>query len=212
MTDVVLKFDYIDDEVLWPEVRGGKLVSGWVKAVSGIDRPLLNVTRIKKVYVGPFDGKLYILYDAESVERYSKYMAPLPPLAVELDYDVYPEKIYNGDCICKIYRFAINALYEEERFIQKLLGVEVELEHVLSNASYPLNFTMLPVNVMLYTRRITGIAVKEKPRFKLCKEEDTYDGKYVVLADETGFSLYRIKSDVDTWRLVAQLKRLGHED
>jgi len=49
MTDVVLKFDYIDDQIQWPEFSGGKMVVGWVMAISGIDRPLLNVARIKKV-------------------------------------------------------------------------------------------------------------------------------------------------------------------
>jgi hypothetical protein len=94
-------------------------------------------------------------------------------------------------------------LYEEERFIKKLLDVEAEAEHSLSNASYPLNFTLIPVDIVLYTRRIGGIAVVENPRFKLCKDEDTYWGKYVVLADETGFSLFRIKDDAD----IPQLKK-----
>ena len=205
MTEVVLRFDYIDDEVMWPEVSGGRIVSGWVRAVAGVEWPLLNVVRIKKVYV--FDGKLYILYDAESVERYSKYVAPLPSLAVELDYDIYPENIYNGDCMCKIYRFAISALYEEERFIRKLLGVEAELEYILSDASYPLNFTMVPVNITLYTKRIDSIAVVENPRFKFCKEENTYEGKYVVLVDKIGYSLYRIKDDVDVAQLRRKLKK-----
>jgi len=194
-TDVVLKFDYIDDEILRPELRNGELVGGWVKAVSGIDRPLLNVARIKKIYA--YDGKLYVLYDAESVEGYSKYIAPLPPLAVELDYDIHPEPINDGDCTCRIWRFSISALNEEERFIRKLLGVEAELEADLSWASYPLNFTMIPVSITLYTRRITAIAVVKNPKFRLCREESTYRGKYVVLANGSGYSLYRIKGDVD---------------
>ena len=95
-----------------------------------------------------------------------------------------------------------------------MLGVEVELEHSLSNASYPLNFTVLPLGIALYTRRIDGIAVVENPRFRLCKDEDTYWGKYVVLADETGFSLYRIKDDTDISELKKRLlERLrGYED
>jgi len=205
MTDVVLKFDYIDDQIQWPEFSGGKMVVGWVMAISGIDRPLLNVARIKKVYA--YGGKLYVLYSAESAERYSKYAAPLPPLAVELDYDIYPEKIQDSGCVCKIWRFSISALYEEERFIRKLLGVEAEMEHSLSDASYPLNFTMVPVDITLYTKRIDGIAVVENPRFKFCQEENTYEGKYVVLADKTGYSLYRIKDDVDVAQLRRKLKK-----
>jgi len=201
MTNVILRFDYVDDEIQWPEFSVGKIVAGWVTAVAGIRRTLLNVMRIKKVYA--YDGKIYVMYDAESVDRYSAYMAPLPPLAVELDFDVHYQQLYGDGCTCKIWRLSINTLYEEERFIKRLLDVEVELEHSLTNASYPLNFAMLPIDVMLYTRHFDGIAVVENPRFRLCRDEDTYHGKYVVLADETGFSLYRIKDDVD----ISQLKK-----
>jgi len=202
MTDVVLKFDYIDDEVMWPEFAVGRLRVGWVRAVSGIRRALLNVVRIKRIYV--YDGKLYVLYDAEDVQRYGQYLAQLPPLAVELDHEVYYERLHDGSCTCKIWRLSINSLYEAELFIKKLLDVEVELEHSLSNASYPLNFAMLPIDIALYTKRINGIAVVENPQFKLCKDENTYWGKYVVLADETGFSLYRIiKDDID----ISELKK-----
>jgi hypothetical protein len=194
----VLKFDYIDDEILRPEHKNGELVSGWVRAASGINRPLLNIARIKKIYA--YDGKLYVLYDAdaENVEDYSRYTAPLPPLAVELDYNIHLEPIYgDGGCACKIWRLSISALNEEEKFIRKLLGVEAELEADLPWTSYPLNFTMIPVNITLYTRRITAIAVVKNPKFRLCREESTYRGKYVVLADGSGYSLYRIKGDVD---------------
>ena len=201
MTEVALGFDYIDDEIHWPEFNDGKMVVGWVTAVADIRRVLLNVTRIKKVYA--YGGRIYVIYDAESVDRYSKYIAPLPPHAVELDFDIHYQQLYGDGCTCKIWRFSISALYEEERFIRKLLDVEVELEHSLPNASYPLNFAMLPIDIALYTRRIDGIAVVENPQFKLCKDENTYWGKYVVLADETGFSLYRIKDDVD----VSQLRK-----
>ena len=34
--------------------------SRWIKAISGISRPLLNIARMKKLYV--FDGRLYVLY------------------------------------------------------------------------------------------------------------------------------------------------------
>ena len=209
--NMILRFDYIDDEIMWPEFGAdGRLLTGWVRAVSGIRRTLLNVVRIKRIYA--YGGKLYVLYDAEDVQRYGQYLAPLPSLAVELDYDIHYEKINSGSCTCKIYRFAISDLYEEERFIQKLLGVEVELEHVLSPASYPLNFTVIPVDVILYTRHITGIAVVENPKFRFCKDENVYEGKYVIITDGAGFSLYRIKSDVDMPHLVAELGKLwGHE-
>jgi len=213
MTDVVLKFDYIDDEIQGPEFdASGRMRVGWVTAFAvGNRRTLLNVARIRKVYA--YGGQLYILYDAENVERYSQYLAQLPPLAVELDFDVHYQRLYDGDCACKIWRFSISTLYEEERFIKKLLGVEAEMEHSLPDASYPLNFTLIPVNIMLYTKRIDGIAVVKNPRFKSCNDEDTYEGKYVVFADETGFSLYRIKNDVDIKQLKKRLLKnlLGHE-
>jgi hypothetical protein len=212
MTEVVLKFDYIDDEIHWPEFSGGRMVVGWVTAVADIRRVLLNVARIKKVYA--YGGKIYVIYDAESVDRYSKYIAPLPPHAVELDFDIHYQRLYGDGCTCKIWRFSISTLYEEERFIKKLLDVEVEMEHSLSNASYPLNFTLIPVDIVLYTKHIDGIAVVENPRFRQCKDEDTYHGKYVVLAeDETGFTLYRIKDDVDISQLKKRLlERLQYED
>jgi len=202
MTDVILRFDYIDDEVMWPEFDAGdRLRVGWIKAASGVRRALLNVVRIKRIYA--YDSKLYVLYDAEDVQRYARYLAQLPPLAVELDHEITYERLHDSSCTCRMWRLSINSLYEEERFIKKLLGVEVEMEHSLPNASYPLNFAMLPIDIALYTRRIDGIAVVENPQFKLCKDENTYWGKYVVLADETGFSLYRIKDDVD----VSQLRK-----
>jgi len=211
MTKVVLKFNYIDDEIQWPEFNGGKMVSGWVTAVAGSRRVLLNVIRIKRIYA--YGGDIYVVYNAESVDRYSKYVAPLPPLAVELDFDIHYQQLYSdGGCTCKIWRLSINSVYEEERFIKKLLDVEVEMEHTLSNASYPLNFTMLPIDVTLYMKHIGGIAVVKNPRFRLCNDGDAYRGKYVVLADETSFSLYRIKGDVDISQMKKRLlERLQYE-
>jgi hypothetical protein len=211
MVDVVLRFDHIDDEVRWPMFSGGKMVAGWVEAAAGIRRTLLNAVRIRKIYA--FDGRLYVLYDAEDAQRYGRYLAPLPPLAVELDYDIYPEKIRGDECTCRIWRFSVSGLYEEERFIRKLLGVEAEPEYDLSNASYPLNFTLIPVDITLYMKHIDGIAVVENPRFKQCDGRDTYEGKYVVLADEVGFSLFRIKGDVDNMLQLKKrlLKTLGYE-
>jgi len=193
MVDVVLKFDYIDDEIWEPEVdEKGNVKRGWVKAVSGINRPLLNIARIKRLYV--FGGKLYVLYDAENIERYSKYMTPLPPLAVELDYEVYPDR--NGDC--KIWRFSINTTYEVERFLERL-GVEVELEHVMPQDVRPVNFSLTPVDVTLYSHRIVGIAMVDDPQFVGPGGASTYEGRYVVVQDDFGgYSLYRvIKGDVD---------------
>jgi hypothetical protein len=196
MTDVILRFDYIDDEIMWPEFRGGRLISGWVRAVSGIRRVLLNVVRIKKVYA--YDGKLYVLYDAEDVQRYGQYLAQLPPLAVELDHEIYYERVYDGDCTCKIWRLSISTLYEEERFLQKL-GAEVELEHLLPVDVWPVNFSIIPVDITLYTKRIRGIAVVKNPQFEgRGYEKTTYEGRYVILVDEYGgYALFRIKSDVD---------------
>jgi len=200
--NMILRFDYIDDEIMWPEFGAdGVLKVGWVRAVSGIRRTLLNVVRIKRIYA--YGGKLYVLYDAEDIQRYGQYLAPLPSLAVELDHEINYERLRDGSCICRIWRLSISTLYEEERFIKKLLDVEVEMEHSLSNASYPLNFTLMPADIALYTKYLNGIAVVENPRFKLCSDENTYHGKYVVLVDEVGFSLYRIKDDVD----ISQLKK-----
>jgi muconolactone delta-isomerase len=200
MTDVVLAFDYIDDEIRWPEfdIRG-RLRAGWVKVAAGVDRPLLNVVKIKKVYA--FGGKLYVLYDAEDVQRYEKYLAQLPPLAVELDYEMYQDSLYDGDCTCKMWRFSINTLYEEERFLQKLLGAEVELAHFLPQDAQPVNFSIIPIDVMLYANHIKGIAVVENPQFK-GSGEDVYKGKYVVLADSYGYALFRIKDDEELKKLV----------
>jgi hypothetical protein len=197
MTDVILKFDYIDDEILWPEFAGGRIKTGWVKAVSGIRNPLLNVARIKRLYV--FDGKLYVLYDVEAVERYSKYMASLPPLAVELDYEIYPEEIDDRNCTCKIWRFLIDATYEVERLLKSLLGVDVEMEHSMPPDVQPANFATAPVDIALYRTRIVGIAVVENPRFVgVGREESTYEGRYVAVQDDFGgYTLYHIKDNTD---------------
>ena len=196
MTDVILRFDYIDDEIMWPEFDAdGRLRVGWVRAVSGIRRTLLNVVRIKRIYA--YDGKLYVLYDAEDIQRYGQYLAYLPTHAIELDYEIYYERLRDGDC--KIWRLSIGTLYEEERFIQKLFGVEVELEHILPQDMWPVNFSIIPLDVTLYTKRIRGIAVVKNPQFGDRRGGKTaYEGRYVVLVDEYGgYALYRIKNDVD---------------
>jgi len=49
MTDVILRFDYIDDEVMWPEFDAeDRLKVGWIKATSGVRRMLLNVSQLRK--------------------------------------------------------------------------------------------------------------------------------------------------------------------
>jgi hypothetical protein len=195
MTDVILRFDYIDDEIMWPEFdTGGRLRVGWVRAVSGIRRALLNVVRIKRIYA--HDGKLYVLYDAEDIQRYGQYLAYLPTPAVELDHEIYYERLHDG---CKIWRLSISTLYEEERFIQKLFGVEAEPEHLLPQDVWPVNFSIIPLDITLYTKRIRGIATVENPQFGDRRGgKTTYEGRYIVLVDEYGgYALYRVKNDVD---------------
>jgi len=195
MAGVILKFDYIDDEIWEPEVdEKGNVKRGWLKAVSGIRRPLLSIERIKRLYV--FGGKLYVLYDAPNAESYSEYAAQLPKLAVELDYKIAVERTYCGECTCRGYRFVINAMYEVERLLEKLLGVAVERGEALPKEARPANFSLAPIDITLYSRRIVGIAVVENPRFEEPgRGEATYRGRYVVLVDDYGsYLLYRVIS------------------
>ncbi len=103
MTDVVLRFDYIDDEVKWPKAERDWLAEGYVKAVAntkwGFKEAWLNVRKIKKIYA--LCGRLYVLYDAEDVEMYWPFLTQLPPFAAEIDYKVRYEADNSG---CKTWR------------------------------------------------------------------------------------------------------------
>jgi hypothetical protein len=206
-TDVTLRLVYIDDEVMWPEPNtdGDSLRVGWVKAVADTGNLLLlDVSRIKKIY--GYGGRLYVLYEAEVAERYSIYVAQPPSLAVELDYDVYYEHLYDGDCACKIWRFSIDASRERERFIKKLFGADAELKYVLAKDAQPVNFSVVPVNVALYATAVVGVAVVENPRFRMYGEEDMYEGRYIVLLDGLGFYFLYHCQDVDAEKLESLQK------
>jgi hypothetical protein len=195
MTDVVLQFDYVDDEIRWPEVSGGRLADGYVKAVAsakrGVKQTWLSIVRMKKIYA--FGGKLYVLYDAEDVRLYEPFMAQLPPLAAELDYEAYYELVDGCGCSCKTWRLLTSR--EEEAFLQKLLGTEVEPAHFAPRGALPANFSVVPVGVVLYESYIAGIAVAENPRFARGDKENVYEGRYVVLEGGHGYKLFRIHGD-----------------
>jgi hypothetical protein len=198
MADVVLRFDYIDDEIRWPKAEGDRLIEGYVKAVAntrwGFKEAWLGVGKIKRIYA--FGGKLYVLYDAEDVRMYGPFLARLPPFAAEIDYKVYYE--VNGGC--EMWRFSLDTFREEETFVKRLLSAEVELADFVSLNASPANFAIIPVDVVLYKNHITGIAVAENPKFKredACEDEeeicvDKYQGRYVVLKDDYSYVLFRI--------------------
>ncbi len=210
MTDVVLQFDYVDDEIRWPEVSGGRLADGYVKAVAstkwGVKQTWLSVARVKKIYA--FCGRLYVLYDAEDAQLYEPFLAQLPPLAAELDYEAYYELVDRCDCSCKTWRFLIKTSREEEVFLQKLLGAEVEPAYFVPRDALPANFSVAPVSVVLYESYIAGIAVAENPRFIRGDKEDVYKGRYVVLEDGHGYKLFRIYSDAPLEKLLDRLASL----
>ncbi len=98
---------------------------------------------------------------------------------------------------------ALDAFYEEETFLKKLLGMEVELADFVSLNAPPINFSITPVDVVLYKNHITGIAIVENPRFEkreedACEDEEEvceYKGRYVVLKDDYSYVLFRIYGD-----------------
>jgi hypothetical protein len=202
MADVVLRFDYIDDEIRWPKAEENRLIEGYVKAVAntrwGFKEAWLNVRKIKRIYA--FGGKLYVLYDAEDVRMYGPFLARLPPFVAEIDYKVYYEADNSGGC--KIWRFSLDTFREEETFLKRLLGTEVELTDFVSLKASPVNFVITPVDVVLYKNHITGIAVAENPKFRkdACGDEeetcgDEYEGRYIVLKDDYSYVLFRIYGD-----------------
>jgi hypothetical protein len=211
-TEVVLKFVYIDDEVMWPEPNddGDSLRVGWVRAVTESGHIiLLDVSRIRKVY--GYGGRLYVLYETEVAERYSRFVAQLPPLAVELDYDVYYEYLHDGDCVCKKWRFSIDTTHERGRFIKKAFGTDAELAYIFAKDAQPVNFSVVPLNIALYATTITGAAVVENPKFRLYGKENVYRGKYIVLVDDLGFYYLYLCRDVDTEKLESLLKRTARD-
>ncbi len=149
MTGVVLAFDYIDDEVRWPKAEGDWLAEGYVKAVAntkdGFKETWLTVRRIKKIYA--LCSKLYVSHDAEGIRWYEPLLAQLPPFAAEIDYKVCYEADNSG---CKTWRFSLDAFREEETFLKKLLGMEVELADFVSLNASPASFSITPVDVVLY--------------------------------------------------------------
>jgi hypothetical protein len=168
---VVLKLDHIGNEIMWPEFDGDEMRVGWVDAFVGTKALLLNVKRIRRIYA--FGGKLYVVYDAEVASRYERFAAPLPELAVELKFEIYEDRIYDGDRHCRIYRLAIDASDELKQFVSKLLRVEVGPdEYLVPPQSRPLNFTPTPIDVMLFGHHIKGIAVAENPAFDFLGDRD----------------------------------------
>jgi hypothetical protein len=177
----------------WPAVSGGRLADGYVRAVAsakwGVKQIWLSVARIKKIYA--FGGRLYVLYDAEDVQLYEPFTAQLPPLAAELDYEACYELV-DG---CGSWRLLIKTSRGEEAFLQKLLGAEVEPAHFAPRDASPVNFSVVPVGVVLYESYIVGIAVAENPRLIRGDREDVYEGRYVVLEDGHGYKLFRVYGD-----------------
>jgi hypothetical protein len=195
---VILKLDHIDDEVMWPvfDGNGNEMRVGWVDAFAGTKALLLNVKRIRKIFA--FGGKLYVVYDAEVASRYERFaVSSLPELAVELKFEIYEDRIHDGDNRCRIYRLAIDAADEVRQFISKLLRVEVGHNYLmLLPQSRPLNFTLTPIDVALFGHHIKGIAVAENPAFDFLGDRDEYRGKYAVVVVDDGFyMLFRIKAD-----------------
>jgi len=107
MTDVVLRFDYIDDEIRRFKVEENRLIEGYVKAVTnakwGFKEAWLNVKKIKQIYA--FGGRLY---DADDVKMYKPFLARWPPFAAEIDYKVRYELTNN--CSYKVWRFSLDML------------------------------------------------------------------------------------------------------
>jgi len=195
---VILKLDHIDGEIKWPEFDGDEMRVGWVDAFSGTKALLLNVKWIRKIYA--FGGKLYVVYDAEDAGRYERFAVPsLPELAVELKFEIYEDRIHDGDHRCRIYRLVIDAADEVRQFVSKLLRVEVGHNYLmLLPQSRPLNFTLTPIDVALFGHYIKGIAVAENPAFDFLGERDEYRGRYAVVVDDDGFyTLFRIKGEPD---------------
>jgi len=77
MTDIVLRFGCIDDEIRRPKVEENRLIEGYVKAVAntkwGFKKVWLSVEKIKQIYT--FGGRLYVLYDADDVRMYGPFLA-----------------------------------------------------------------------------------------------------------------------------------------
>lgn len=195
----ILMFDHIEEEIRWPKVEGNRLVDGYVTAVlnthQGVRKLELQISRIKHIYV--FNGKLYVVYDDDK-RKYEPFLTVLPPLAVEVDKDIYYEYVDN-EGKCKIWRFSLRTVPEDYRLLQKLLGNMFEYDGF--EDSRP-NFTITPVNIKLYFMRITGVAVVEDPRFELSENE--YKGIYIILTDDFGgYTLYRVYG-ID----IENLKRL----
>ena len=201
---VILKLDHIDGEIKWPEFDGGEMRVGWVDAFAGTKALLLNVRWIRKIYA--FGGKLYVVYDAEVASRYERFAAPsLPELAVELKFEIYEDRIHDGDHRCRIYRLVIDAADEVRQFISKLLRVEAGDEFLVPPPSRPLNFTLTPIDVALFGHYIKGIAVAENPAFDFLGERDEYRGRYAVVVDDDGFyTLFRIKGEAGGRQFVSQ--------
>jgi len=199
---VVLKLDHIDDEIMWPEFDGDEMRVGWVDAFVGTKVLLLNVKWIRRIYA--FGGKLYVVYDAEDASRYERFTAPLPELAVELKFEIYEDRIYDGDHYCRIYRLEIDTFDEVKQFVSKLLRVEAGPdEYLVPPHSRPLNFTLTPIDVMLFGHHIKGIAVVENPAFDFLGGRDEYAGRYAVVVDDDGFyTLIPIKGEADASHLA----------
>jgi hypothetical protein len=192
-----LKLDHIDGEIKWPEFDGNEMRIGWVDAVAGTKTLLLNVKRIRKIYA--FGGKLYVVYDAEVASRYERFaMSSLPELAVELKFEVYEDRIYDGDRYCRMYRLGIDASDEVKQFVSKLLRVEAGNEFLVPPSARPLNFTLVPIDVALFGRHIKGVTIAENPAFDFLGERNEYRGRYAVVVDDDGFyTLVHIKAEPD---------------
>ena len=164
-----------------------EILDGYVTAVlntyQGVRKLKLRISRIKHIYV--FNGKLYVVYDDDK-RKYEPFLATLPPLAIEVDKDVYYEYV-DDDGKCKIWRFSLRTVPEDYRLLQKILGNIFEYDGFEN--SRPKNFTITPINIKLYFMRITGIAVVENPQFN----ENEYKGIYIILTDDFGgYTLYRV--------------------
>jgi hypothetical protein len=211
----VLKVNYISNVIEWPESDGdGKLKGGWVEARANLRILLLDVKRIEKVYA--FGGLLYVVYNAEDVDKYADFTTPLPDFAVELEHYIYEERTRDVACDCarkcecvgRIYRLHVGAPNEVEQFIAKTLRVDVEPnKERVSLAARPLNFTLMPVNITLYTKQVAGIAIAENPEFYLGSiapemyDIIKYSGKYIVVYGSDGYTLFRYKGEPNLSRL-----------